>query len=273
MRIAAVSSVALGWISLLATAAVSAGTARAADMAAHHAVYALSLAPGNGNGSIAGADGVMTYDLKDVCDGWATDLKLKVIIAFDNGDTRTFEVSQVYWEAKNGKAFRFLTKVGGGGDEASNQTRGEARIDSSGNATVIADLPMPAEAKLPDGTMFPTAQTELVLDKAASGESVVSATVFDGTIPTETAEVSALIGGGTKDWKAPKPFPDLAGHISYPVGLAYFIGDKTDSTPDSEQSLRLFDNGVVGQYDFDFLGGIKIRALLDDLKMQGPAGC
>jgi EipB-like len=246
------------------------------DMVAHHATYALSLAPGNGNSSIIGADGIMIYDMKDTCDGWATDLKLKVIISFDSGDARTFETSQVYWESKNGKSFRFLTKTGtGGGDDQSNQTRGEARIDSSGNGSVVADLPSKGEAKLPAGTLFPIGQTELVLKQAAAGETFVSAEVFDGTIPTQAVQETALIGAGEKDWGGlAKKFPDLAGLMSYPVGLAYFIGESTDATPDNEQSMRLYDNGVVGLFDFDFgQGGIKIRALLNDLKLQKASGC
>ena len=177
---------------------VSAG---ADQLVAHHATYALSLAPGNGNSSITGADGVMTYDIKDTCDGWATDLKLKVIISFDSGEARTFETSQVSWEAKSGKSFRFMTKsgAGGGGDDQNSQTRGEARIDSSGKGSVTADQPVQAEAKLPEGTLFPVAQTALVLKQAAAGETFVSAEVFDGTIPTEAVQETALIGAGEKD--------------------------------------------------------------------------
>jgi len=114
-----------------------------------------------------------------------------------------------------------------------------------------------------------------VLKQAAAGETFVSAEVFDGTIPTEAVQETALIGAGEKDWNdMGKKFPDLTGLLSYPVGLAYFIGDKTDATPDNEQSMRLYDNGIVGLFDFDFgQGGIKIRALLDQLKLQPAPGC
>ncbi|HVY99438.1 MAG TPA: DUF1849 family protein [Dongiaceae bacterium] len=259
-----------------AVLAILAMPSAADTLVAHHATYALSLAPGNANSSITGADGIMVYDLKDTCDGWATDLKMKVIIAFDNGDARTFETSQVTWEAKSGKSFRFMTKTGtGGGDDQTSQTRGEARINSSGEGSVVADLPVQAEAKLPAGTLFPVAQTDLVLKQAAAGETFVSAEVFDGTIPTQAVQETALIGAGEKDWNAMgKKFPELAGLTSYPVGLAYFIGDSTDATPDNEQSMRLYDNGIVGLFDFDFgQGGIKIRALLDQLKLQPAPGC
>jgi hypothetical protein len=250
--------------------------AGADDLVAHHATYALSLAPGNANSSIIGADGVMTYDMKDTCDGWATELKMKVIISFDSGDARTAEISQVSWEAKSGKAYRFMTKSGTGqNDDQANQTRGEARVDSAGQASVVADLPVKAEAKLPQGTLFPVAQTDLVLKQIAAGETFVSVELFDGTIPTQAVQATALIGAGEKDWNAMgKKFPDLAGLTSYPVGLAYFIGQSsTDATPDNEQSERLYNNGIVGLLDFDFIGGVKIRASLDQLKLQPAPGC
>ena len=50
-------------------------------------------------------------------------------------------------------------------------------------------------------------------------------------------------------------------------------GDSTDATPDNEQSMRLYDNGIVGLFDFDFMGGVKIRATLDSLKLQPTPGC
>lgn len=258
---------------MLAAVSMPAG---ADDLVAHHATYALSLAPGNANNSITGADGVMVYDQKDTCDGWATDLKMKVILSDDSGGARTMEVSQVYWESKNGKSFRFMTKTtmgDGGGGSQSAQTRGEVRVDSSGNASVVADQPVQAEAKLPTGIVFPLGQTDLVLKQAAAGETFVSAEVFDGTIPTQAVQGTALIGAGEKDWNGMgKKFPELAGVTSYPIGLAYFIGDKADSTPDSEQAIRLYTNGVVGLFDVD-LGGVKVRALLDQLKLQPASGC
>ena len=78
-----------------------------------------------------------------------------------------------------------------------------------------------------------------------------------------------------KNWPGlPKKIPELQGLNSYTVGLAYFLGDKTDAVPDSEQSMRLYENGVVGQLDFDLgEGPIKVRAVLDQLKLQPAPAC
>jgi hypothetical protein len=194
----------------------------AEELVPHKATYVLSLAPDNKNSQITGADGLMVYDLKNVCDGWATDLKLKFVMSLDGGDARDFETSQVTWEAKDGSAYRYFIKNGFGGG-AVDQLRGEARVGArGGKGTATADLPTRSEAKLPDGTLFPLMHTRLILEKAAAGESTVTATYFDGTASTEAMQASALIGVGEKDWAGlSKPFPDLAGKISYPVGIAF----------------------------------------------------
>ncbi len=244
----------------------------AENMVAHHATYALSLAPGNDNSSITSADGIMVYDLKDTCDGWATDLKMKVIISLDSGDTRTFESSQVSWESKNGKVFRFTIKNDAGPDQTT-QMRGEARVDSSGNGSVIADQPVKAEAKLLPDTIFPMQQTSTLLDKAAAGETVFTANVFDGTTATQAMQESAAIGAGQKDWAFGEKFPELKGVLSYPVDLAFYLTQGADATPDTEQQVRLYTNGVSGEIDFELGPQVKIRALLDTLQLKPPASC
>jgi hypothetical protein len=245
----------------------------AEDIAAHHATYILSLAPDNKNSQITGAEGMMVYDLKNACDGWATDLKLKFVMQLESGETREFETSQVTWEAKDGSAYRYLIKNGYG--EQEDQLRGEARIDAAagGKTTATADLPTRSEAKLPDGTLFPITHTRLVLKKAADGESFVSVEYFDGTASTEAMQASAIIGSGEKDWTGlSKQFPELAGKTSYPISLAFYLGDKADAVPDSEQALRLYENGVMGAFSFS-LGSIKVRAVLDSLQVKPDGGC
>ena len=246
----------------------------AEDLAAHHATYILSLAPDNKNSQITGAEGMMVYDLKNACDGWATDIKWKFVMSLEGGEGRDFAQSQVTWEAKDSSAYRYLIKNSNGGGQE-DQLRGEARVDAAGGgkATATADLPTRSEAKLPDGTLFPIMHTRALLKKAAEGESVFTAELFDGTASTDVIEVSAVIGPGEKDWTGlTKPFPALAGKTSYPVGLAFYVGDTNDAVPDTEQVERLYENGIISAFSFS-LGTIKIRAVLDSLQLQPDGGC
>jgi hypothetical protein len=247
--------------------------ASAADLVPHHATYIVSLAPDNKNADIGSVEGLLVYDLKDTCDGWAMDLKMRVILTGDDNQPHTMDISQVTWEAKDGSSYRFLMKNGNGGDQPS-QTRGEAKSNAnSGAASVTVDQPEKDEAKLPDHTLFPMAHTRLLLNKAAAGENTLSAEVFDGTTATQAMQESALIGAGQKDWPGlAHKFPELAGLTSYPVGLAFYFGDQTDAVPDIEQFIRLYENGVTGELGFN-LGGVGLRATLDQLQILKDPGC
>jgi hypothetical protein len=243
------------------------------SLLAHKATYVLSIAPDGNSGQVTSADGIMTFEMKDACDGWATDLKFKFVMATEGGENRDMEISQVAWESKDGLAYRYNIKNGAGG-ETLQQFRGEARLDSiGGKGSVTSDLPSRAEASLPEGTMFPVAHTRLVLEKAAAGENVVSAEYFDGNASLETMMMSALIGAGEKDWPGlQKKFPRLEGHVSYPVGLARYSGQTSDSEPESEQVQRLYDNGVVSNFSIA-LGSLKLRAALSSLEPLPDPGC
>jgi len=260
---------ALGAVFFLLSAEIPAS---AQDLVPHHATYVLSLAPDSKNSQITGAEGLLDFDLKNTCDGWATSIKLKVVMSLESGDSGSVETTQVTWESKDGSSYRYLIKNSGGGGREE-QLRGEARIDAQGKGAVTADLPSRAEAALPEGTLFPLSHTRLVLKKAAEGENVVTAGYFDGSASTEAMQASALIGAGEKDWPGlTKKFPELAGKISYPVGLAYYLGEDNDGVPDQEQFFQLYENGVLGALNLT-LGTIKIRAALSSLKLQPDPGC
>jgi hypothetical protein len=248
--------------------------ASADNLVAHHAQYVLSLGRDSKNSQVLGADGLMVVDLKDTCDGWATDIKLKLIMSVEGGENGTLEMTQVTWESKDGKDYRYLVKNGNGAGREE-QYRGEAHIDpASGKGKVTSDLPSRAEAPLPEHTLFPIAHTRLILQKAAEGESVVTAEYFDGASSTETMQVSAVIGPAEPDWQGlPEQVPELAGKNSYPIGLAFFEGEGNEGgVPDQEQFLQLYDNGVLGSLSVSF-GTVKVRAVLDSLKLQPEPAC
>ena len=249
-----------------------ASTASAAVFAPHRATYALSLASSAGAGQVLAVDGAMVFEWTDACDGWALNLKAQIILNLESGDSQSVTISQVTWEAKDGSKFRYLTKQSHANE--TEQTRGEATYDAAaGKGELIADLPAKVDTELPAGTLFPSAQTNLLLDRAAAGEQVVIAKVFDGTVQTAPMDVSAVIGAGAKEWSGLKhDFPALKGLTSYPAALAYYFAERPDGTPDAEQTVRIYENGVLGELIFDF-AGIQIKAALDKLEMLLAGAC
>ena len=83
-------------LALLVGAAVPAQ----ADLLPHRVVYTLALGT---SGTLTGGNGLMTFEIKDVCDGWAMDLKAELSLAGEDGQIHRLGWSQVSWESKDGK--------------------------------------------------------------------------------------------------------------------------------------------------------------------------
>lgn len=245
-----------------------------ADLLPHRAVYTLAL--GN-SGSTAGGNGLMSFEIKDVCDGWAMDLKAELALAGEDGEIHRLGWSQVSWESKDGKRYRYFTRELSDSEETSRR-RGEVRRDSpDGPADVVADLPQQAEFKLPVHTMFPVQHTLALIKGDAAGESYVLANLFDGSVGNSAIEVGTALAPGSLDWAPPsvsatKAFPELKGVRSFPAALAFYMSGAAEGVPDTEQSMRLYSNGVVGSLTFA-LGDLKVHAVMDELTPLKADGC
>ena len=184
-----------------------------ADLLPHRAVYTLALGT---SGTLTGGNGQMIFEIKDVCDGWAMDLKAELSLVGEDGETRRLGWSQISWESKDGKRYRYFTRELSDSDEIL-QRRGEARRESAdGPATVIADLPERSEFKLLAATMFPVQHTLALIKGDAAGESYVLAKLFDGSIGDEAIEVGAALAPGQLDWAPPgKAFPRTSSATSF----------------------------------------------------------
>ncbi len=251
------------WVGLAAAPA-------SADLLSHRAVYQLSLGK---TGSLTGGDGLLTFEVKDVCDGWAMDLKAEITLVGEEGEAHHLGWSQVSWESKDGKRYRYFSRELSDGEETSRR-RGEAQRDDVGKpAKVIADLPRQNEFTLPAGALFPIQHTLALVKADADGTPYVLAQLFDGSNIDAAVEVGAAIGPGNKSWHPPaKRFTDLKEERSFPVALAFYISSSAEGVPDTEQNMRLYSNGVVGSLTFG-LGDLTVHAVLDDLKVLPSEGC
>ncbi len=260
----------LSWFGSVWALSVCVAFPTQADLLPHRVVYSLDLGSGS---SLTGGNGLLTFEIKDVCNGWAMDLKAEIALAGEDGEIHRLGWSLVSWEAKDGKRYRYFMREFTDGKESSRR-RGEARRDSStGPAKLVADLPEQGEFNLPKGTLFPVQHTEALIKGEATGESYILANFFDGSTGNSEVEVGAALGRGALDWEpAGKSFPELKGVRSFPVALAFYISSSAEGVPDNEQSMRLFSNGVVGSSTFP-LGDIKVRADIAELTPLAPEKC
>jgi hypothetical protein len=126
--------------------------------------------------------------------------------------------------------------------------------------------------------MFPVQHTLALIKGDAAGQSYVLANLFDGSVGNDAIEVGTALAPGSLDWTPPreassaKTFSDLKGVRSFPAALAFYMSGSPEGVPDTEQSMRLYSNGVVGSLTFA-LGDLKVRAVMDELTPLKPEGC
>ena len=246
------------------------GRGASADLLPHRAVYVLS---SGGKSSAGGVDGLMSFEIKDTCDGWTTDIKTELTMTGGGGEAHNIGWSQATWEAKDGSRYRFFYKEHTDGKETVRR-RGEARLDpKTGRGSIVTDLPNKLETELKQGTLFPVRHSIELAAHAAAGEPYFLAQVFDGTAGEAAIEVGAAIGRATTNWDEDETrFPALRGVKSHPIAFAYYIGSSPEGLPDTEQNLRFYENTVVTMLTF-LLGDLEVVARLDQLETLAPEKC
>src|SRR5262249_54438411 len=127
--------------------------AAAIELAAHRAIYDLSLARSSQGSDVTGVSGTMTVEWGEACDGWTVNQRWLMTCAYRTGDQLELAWSLVSWESKDGLRYRFFVRKSENG-ESKTELRGEARLDGVGKSGV-AEYKVPAQKKvdLPAGTL------------------------------------------------------------------------------------------------------------------------
>jgi len=229
------------------------GTTAAVELAPHRAIYTLDLAAVRDSQNITDIDGRMTFTWKDVCDGWTLRYRTELSLAFADRPGQRLGWSYSAWEGDSGERFRFFLRRFSDGSETLHR-KGAARIAPGEAGTATLNEAPPRDLALPAGTLFPTAHTRAVIAAAEAGRRFHYAEVFDGTGDSGGlfAASAAIAGARPADSAPPLDSPLLAGERSWRVDMAFFPPDPGAATPQSEQSLRLYANGVAGDMRLDY---------------------
>jgi len=239
-------------------AVLAASPAFAADrvpMAAHRALYRLSLESVRG-GDVSAARGTMAYEVTDACDGWATRQRLAMTIT--NRDGQDIELISDYatWESKDGLSMTFRMRQTT--DTAvTEQAEGSAKLDGTGGpGTIHYTVPAERDVPMPAGTVFPMTHTEAIIAAAEAGKRFIALPIFDGTGDRGAQDSSVAIANWGVSGKA--PYPALANMASGRVRIAFFDRDpkpdrdKAVGSPDYEVGMRYYANGVADDLHMDF---------------------
>lgn len=265
------------FLACLVPACLAPALSAKAELAPHRALYELSLYHTSANSPVANAAGDLTYEIEDVCAGWATLTEFRIQLLYEDGLEGRYGTSTTAWESKDGLAFRFFIKERST-FSASYDIQGEARLDGVGQggsvqfvAPEIRSLPLPA------GTTFPIRHAVEITQAAVAGEDLVYGTLFDGAEETGLYEISAAIGpqqppDDAKAAALPAGEPLMRGQPSWPVRLAYFDLEDELGAAMQEISIRLYANGVITDQFFDF-SNFTLRARLVALEPRPKPDC
>src|SRR5579871_277330 len=261
------------WGIFLAVPWLSGGVANAGVMATHRAVYTLALDPLSGGTDLSGVEGIMTYEWADACKGWTTAEKADLKLFYQDGHQDGLGWTLNSWEAKDGLSYRFLVRDFTG-DKQSSELGGEATLRSPGGPGIAHFTKPTTEAMaLPAGTLFPTAHSDTLLRHLAAGDRQFFATVFDGTDDKQLFEISAVLSNTLKPGaEAARLSPLLAEGPIYRLGLAFYGAHGDSSTPDQEQTVDLYANGIIGKLTLDY-GDFTVDAVLKKLEAVPSPGC
>src|SRR5580765_1873104 len=138
---------------LLAPWAGGAGSAGAADIMPHRALYTMSLGKAGGDAGVTGASGTMAYQWGETCDGWTVEQRYRLKMGYAESADVAIASNFVTWEAKDGLHYRFNQKEARNGAD-NEELRGTAKLDSAGQGgTAEFEKPEGKTFKLPPGAL------------------------------------------------------------------------------------------------------------------------
>ncbi|MBM3650929.1 MAG: DUF1849 family protein, partial [Alphaproteobacteria bacterium] len=159
-----------------ALAAVGVAPALGQDFAPHRAVYAVtSLERGK---PAAGSTGTYAYELRQTCDGYVVNQRLRLESAVGRGTVASEQQSQMT-ESRDGKKLRFEHRNTAAGRKT-NQIKGEALLGDDGAGEARFTEPEGQTVALLRGTLFPVAIARETIRQAKAGESGFDALFFFG---------------------------------------------------------------------------------------------
>jgi len=255
----------------LALSFVLAVPLQAADLAPYRAAYTLKFDGGGSGSGIVDASGAMTAEWRQTCEGWSVEQRIRMELINGDGDALVTDTGYTSWESSDGLTFRFNVRTLRN-EELVEEFGGDAKLNGRGGAgTARYTLPEKRTMKLPPGTLFPMAHSELLLRAAEGGKNRLAATVFDGATKEGVAEVNAIIGKRGVVPQSEKAEP-LTTRPYWPVRLAFFDLGSDETMPHYELGMRMFDNGVAGDQIMDF-GDFRMRAVLTEIEPLPKPKC
>ena len=147
---------------------------------------------------------------------------------------------------------------------------GFARMGGPGHADFTR--PKGTRFDLPKGTIFPTEHVVKLIAGARRGQRRVFRIIFDGQGKDGALEVNAFIGGYLAQAPAKWAKNTLTNRPSWFLRLAFFKVASSKAAPQHEAGLRIFDNGVADEFEWDW-GKFTVEGTLKSLEALPRPKC
>ena len=266
-----------GGASLAAMAAAAPAMADSRiPLAAHRAVYDLSLASTKGDGAPAAARGRMVFEFNgSACEGYSVNFRYLTEMQSQEGQTVVSDMRSATFE--DGESRNLDFKI-----ETENHGRGSAKIvdghaTKSGDGALSLDLRSPKRTKvdLDEDVAFPTEQMVRTIAAARDGQRIAEMKVFDGSDDGEKIfSTLSVIGkaASTPSVEKPEIISALAEMRRWPVTVSYFDNSKKQDTPEYILTFDLYENGVSGAMRLDY-GSFVLKGEMSRLELLPGKEC
>jgi hypothetical protein len=249
------------------------------ELAAHRAVYELTLAQTRGKGGAISARGRILYDFSgSICEGYK--LEFRQVSELDNGEGKVTlsDLRSTTWEDGEARAYRFTSQ------NYLNQQLIEAvdgRAERRQNAiTVTLSKPKDKSVDLEATIVFPTEHVRRILDAAREGKTILEFPIYDGSesgekvyntltvIGHEIAPNDRVPTDAARDQQA------LAGMKRWPVTVSYFEKSAKggEQIPIYSISFELYENGISRALMLDY-NNFAISGELKTLEIKETKPC
>ena len=258
-------------------AAAPADTLR--GLAAHRAVYEMTLARRVDRSEVIEVSGRLVYEFSgNTCDGFSSRFRLVTRLTNTDGRARVTDMRTTSFEDLKAGSFDFVNQnlVDGRTIE---DIKGIARHDGGGTQVRIAGGDG-AKVDLPAAVRFPTEHMVDLLEAAKAGRPVAEIDLFDGSDGGKKVFRTTVVIGreqtgddDTAGEAAAASQPVLTGaKRRWPVEISYFDRARTggDALPDYQLGFLLYENGVSRRLRLDY-GDFAIAGTLSSLEPL-PAG-
>ncbi|HZR62289.1 MAG TPA: cell envelope integrity EipB family protein [Xanthobacteraceae bacterium] len=250
-------------------------------LAAHRAIYDLSLAYTRGNSQIEAVRGRIVYDFDgNACSGYSLEFRQVSVVDNGEGKVSTSDLRSTTWEGADARSFTFKSQNFLNQDLVDTV---DGRADRRAKVTAV-NLQKPQRRKLRLGSevVFPTEHMVRAIEAGRAGRTILSFPVFDGSdtgdkVFNTLTVVGKTIAPGVRvaDDAAGKE-PKLAAMPRWPVTISYFARNKAsqsgEQTPDYAIGFELYENGISRALMLDY-NDFVVRGTMTSLELKQPKPC